>query len=439
MHPFMRFRHRILAGLFLLSIITYLDRVCIAVAAGPMQRELHLGPTAWGWVLGVFTISYALFEIPTGSMGDRLGGRRILTRIVLWWSAFTALTGMITRFWTLLLVRFLFGAGEAGAFPNISAVVSRWFPERERGRAVGATWMASRVGGALAPLIVVPLNAHFGWRVSFFLLGALGLFWTAGWYGLYRDHPKLMSGVSEKELAEIGETPEIARDHRLPWSIAGRSLNFWLILLMYHTYCWGSYFYISWMPDYLVQGRGFTPGQMAYWAMLPFLIASFCDLGGGWVSDYLCGKIGLKWGRRLIGGGGLLAGGVFLMLMAATANPVVAGIFLAVSYGCQDSMLPVSWAVCMDVGGKHAGGISASMNMAGQVGSFMSSVAFGYAVSYLRHHHFSVYQQFNLPMYPLAAMLMVSGLLFLRIDPTVSVVAETQRHNPDPAQMLNSA
>ena len=120
---------------------------------------------------------------------------------------------------------------------------------------------------------------------------------------------------------------------------------------------------------------------MKYWAMLPFLIAAFGDLGGGWASDYLCTKIGFKWGRRLIGGGGLLSGGVFLMLMAATANPVLAAILLAVSYGCQDSMLPVSWAVCMDVGGKHCGGISASMNMAGQVGSLISSVAFGYAVA----------------------------------------------------------
>jgi MFS transporter, ACS family, glucarate transporter len=435
MPPFMRFRYRVLSGLFLLSVITYLDRVCIAVASGPMQKELHLGPSEWGWVLGVFTISYALFEIPTGTMGDRLGGRRILTRIVLWWSAFTALTGSITRFWALLLVRFLFGAGEAGAFPNISAVVSRWFPERERGRAIGVSWMASRVGGALSPLIVVPLTIRFGWRLSFFILGAVGVAWTIGWYSLYRDHPTKVKSISAQELEEIGETPRVAKDHRLPWGTASRSRNFWLILLMYHTYCWGSYFYISWMPTYLEQGRGFTPGEMKYWAMLPFVIAAFGDLGGGWVSDYLCGKIGMKWGRRLIGGGGLLGGGIFLTLMAATSSAALAGIFLAVSYGFQDSMLPVSWAVCMDVGSEHAGGISASMNMAGQVGSFVSSVAFGYAVAYLRHRQFNLHDQFNLPIYPLAAMLIVSGLLFLRIDPTVSVVA--RQREPDPVLTLN--
>jgi MFS family permease len=396
-----------------------------------MQRELHLGPAEWGWVLGVFTISYALFEIPTGAMGDRLGGRRILTRIVLWWSAFTALTGSVTRYWMLLVVRFLFGAGEAGGFPNISASISRWFPPHERARALGISWMASRVGGALSPLLVVPLMIHFGWRLAFFVLGGIGIMWAAGWYWLYRDHPSLMRGITQKELEEIGETPQVARDHHLPWRIAIRSRNFWLILLMYHTYCWGSYFYISWMPTYLEQGRGFSLNEMKYWAMAPFVIGACGDLCGGWASDLLTRRWGIKWGRRLIGGGGLIAGGVLLTLMAGTSNRELAAIFLALSYGCQDSMLPVSWAVCLDVGGKHSGGISGAMNMAGQTASFLSSVAFGYAVSYLRSHNFSFEQQFNLPIYPLAAMLIVSGILFFRIDPTKSVVDE-ETSTPQP-------
>ena len=139
----MPYRYRVLVGLFFLSVITYLDRVCIAVAAKPMQDDLHISASMWGWVPGAFTLSYAFFEIPSGMLGDRIGGRRVLTRIVLWWSAFTALTGAVTRYWMLLLVQFLFGAGEAGAFPNISAAIARWFPERERGRAIGISWMAS--------------------------------------------------------------------------------------------------------------------------------------------------------------------------------------------------------------------------------------------------------------------------------------------------------
>jgi predicted MFS family arabinose efflux permease len=271
----------------------------------------------------------------------------------------------------------------------------------------------------------------FGWRAAFFTLGVVGVFWAAGWFALYRDHPSLLPGITESEMKEIGNTPAVAREHRLPWRATGRNSNFWLILLMYHTYCWGSYFYISWMPTYLEQGRGFSPQQMKYWAMMPFVIGACGNLTGGWVSDVLTRKLGLVWGRRLIGGGGLLAGGILLTLMAATSNPVLAAIFLALSYGCQDSMLPVSWAVCLDVGSKHAGGISAAMNMAGQVGSFTSSVLFGYAVNYFRNHQFTVEQQFNLPIYPLAAMLIISGFLFFRIDPTRSVVGdETPSRGP---------
>ena len=428
----MPYRYRVLVGLFFLSVITYLDRVCIAVAAKPMQDELHISASMWGWVPGAFTLSYAFFEIPSGMLGDRIGGRRVLTRIVLWWSAFTAITGAVTRYWMLLVVQFLFGAGEAGAFPNISASIARWFPERERGRAIGISWMASRIGGALSPLIVVPLMRNFGWRSAFYVVGTVGVLWSAAWYWWYRDHPQLMPKITAKELETIGETPGIARSHRIPWRLVTRNSNFLLILLMYHTYCWGSYFYISWMPNYLQRGRGFNDEQMKYWAMLPFIIGACGNLCGGSLSDFLVKRIGLKWGRRAVGGGGLLMGGILLISMAATADPQIAAVLLALSYGCQDSMLPVSWAVCMDVGQKYSGSISASMNMAGQVGSFISSVAFGYAVDYLRHHQFSVYQQFNLPIYPLAGMLLVSGILFLTIDPTRSVSKMEEAAQPRP-------
>src|SRR6266436_547629 len=162
----MKYRHRVLGMLFLLSVITYLDRVCIAVAGPRMQADLQIGPEWWGWVVGVFAISYAAFEIPSGSMGDRMGPRKVLTRIVLWWSAFTTLTGFAANFQLLLPIRFLFGAGEAGAYPNSSSSISRWFPTVERARAHGIVWMASRIGGAISPLLVVPIQARYECRAS---------------------------------------------------------------------------------------------------------------------------------------------------------------------------------------------------------------------------------------------------------------------------------
>ena len=164
-------RRGVMGLLILLFAITYLDRVCISVAGPRMQEDLGIDPIGWGWVTGMFTLAYCLFEIPTGMLADRIGPRRVLTRIVVWWSAFTALTGAMTGFYPLLLTRFLFGAGEAGAFPNASVVVSRWFPPRQRATISGVNLMASQVGGAIAPLLVLPIQMRYGWRMSFFVFG----------------------------------------------------------------------------------------------------------------------------------------------------------------------------------------------------------------------------------------------------------------------------
>ena len=162
-----KYRHRVLGLLILLFAITYIDRVCISVAGPRIQQELHIDPVGWGWVTAMFTLAYCLFEIPTGGLGDRIGPRRVLTRVVLWWSAFTSLTGMMSNYYLLLLTRFAFGAGEAGAFPNASIVISRWFPATQRASIAGVMLMASQIGGAIAPLVVVTIQIRYGWRASF--------------------------------------------------------------------------------------------------------------------------------------------------------------------------------------------------------------------------------------------------------------------------------
>ena len=158
----MKFRNRVQELLSLLLVITYLDRVCISVAGPRMQEALHLSPLQWGWVTGIFTLSYAAFEIPSGWLGDRIGPRKVLTRIVLWWSAFTSLTGLVTGFYPLLVTRFLFAMGEVGVLPNASIAVARWFPVHERGRALGICLMATQLGGAFAPLLVLPIQIRYG-------------------------------------------------------------------------------------------------------------------------------------------------------------------------------------------------------------------------------------------------------------------------------------
>jgi MFS family permease len=216
----MKYRHRVLGLLFLMSMITYLDRVAITYASSDIIRDLHLDDRMWGWVVSIFALSYAAFEIPSGWLGDKIGPRRVLTRIVVWWSAFTSLTGAVVSFWQLLACRFLFGAGEAGAYPNAASSISRWFPALERARAQGVVWMASRAGGALTPLIIIPLQAVLGWRVTFGLLGIIGVLWALWWYAWYRDTPREKAQVSADELAEIGPTGLAAHEKAPPSATA---------------------------------------------------------------------------------------------------------------------------------------------------------------------------------------------------------------------------
>lgn len=409
-------RNRVLVLLFLLSIITYIDRVCIAVAGPRMQKELDISPDMWGWVVGAFTISYALFEIPSGAMADRMGARAVLTRIVLWWSIFTSLTGAVSNYFVLLLVRFCFGAGEAGAYPGATSAVSRWFPSAERARATGIVWMASRLGGAMSPLLVVPIQMAYGWRMSFYVFGVLGAIWCCIWYFWYRNTPPEKEAVSRQELEEIGPAPAGAH-HGLPWGQVFRERNFLLILLMYHTYCWGSYFYLSWLHTYLQKGRGFSENEMKLWSTLPFICGACGNLIGGLLSDTFVRRFGLKFARRVIGATGLALSGLFMLGCSQTPNKEMAVIFLALGYGSMDCMLPVAWAVCMDVGRKYAGAVSGAMNMAGQLGSFLTSVVFGYVVVW-------AHGDYNVPLVYMGAMLLVSAWLFTLIDPTIPLIRE---------------
>src|SRR5437762_4168718 len=195
----MKVRYRVLAMLVMLSVVTYLDRICIAVAASDMQKDLHISEEGWGWVLGAFFFAYGLFEIPSGALGDWIGQRKVLTRIVLWWSAFTALTPIARNYYFLVATRFLFGAGEAGAYPNASGCISRWFPPAERAQAQGLVWGASRLGGALAGVAVGALLSRLGWQGCFWLFGSLGLVWAAVWAWWYRDDPATHAAVGKEE------------------------------------------------------------------------------------------------------------------------------------------------------------------------------------------------------------------------------------------------
>jgi MFS transporter, ACS family, glucarate transporter len=400
----------VLILLVLVSIITFLDRLAIAVAGPRMQDELGISPQRWGWVLGAFVLAYGAFEIPTGALGDRAGQRKVLTRIVVWWSLFTGLTGAASGFLPLLAIRFLFGAGEAGAYPNIAGSVARWFPPGERARAQGFVWGASRAGGALAPRIVIPIQDAFGWRASFWAFGLIGLAWAAVWFWWYRDDPADQPGITEEELREIGEKPGGHLPSAIPWALLLRSPQLWLIVAMYSCYAWGSWFYFSWLHTYLVKGRGFTEKEMGLYSALPFVLGVVANVSGGYLCDYLSRRLGLGPGRRLVGTASLAASALLLIAAALTAERMAAVALLALSFGVMDLMLPTAWAICLDVGRPYAGAVTGAMNMAGQFGGFLCTVVFGYVVGRSGSYHS--------PLFLIAAMLLLSAFLFSRIDPT---------------------
>jgi MFS transporter, ACS family, glucarate transporter len=389
-------RRQLLVFLVALAMVTFLDRIAIASAGPRIQRALHISASQWGWVLGAFILSYGLFEIPTGAMGDRVGPRKVLTRIVLWWSAFTALTGLAWSFAPLVAIRFMFGAGEAGAYPNMSAITARWFPLKERAQAQGFIWAASRFGGALAPVLVIPLQTSIGWRWTFAVLGALGVLWTVAWMAWSRESPA------------AGAVAEDPRRGDSSWRDAFRKKQLWLIVLMYFCYAWGSWFFFGWFPTWLVKGAGFTEAEMGIYSALPFLCGAAGNLAGGYLSDRMAASFGVKTARRTVGSGALIASSILLLCMTLTHSRLAIVILSSLGFGVADVMLPTAWALCLDIGGRQVGLITGVMNSAGQFGGFVCSVVFGYIVQLTGNY--------NMPLWGVAGMVMIAALLFTRID-----------------------
>lgn len=376
----MKKRYELVVIFIIFAIITYLDRNSISSIGDDITRELNLSDKEWGMILSAFSLAYGAFEIPTGMMVDKIGPKKTLIRIVLWWSAFTILTGFASGFYFLLIVRFLFGAGEAGAFPTISVAIARWFPTVERGRIQSIVWMGSRMGGALAPITSIWLADAYGWRGVFYIFGSLGLVWALGWYFWFKDEPRDMKGISPEEVKEIetGRSNDGTSHSLLPWKTVLKSPNLWALMGMYHCLLYGAYFYMSWMPKYLQNGRGIPKSELGWMVSLPFVLGMAGCLAGGFASDYLVKKRGLRQGRSYVGMFGLVMAGICMIIGSFVQDTSIAIIFLALGLAFKDFTLPVSWAAATDIGGDHAGSVSGTMGLAGQLGSAIMATAFGF-------------------------------------------------------------
>ena len=407
-----RVRFGVLGVLFLLAIVTYIDRVCISLAAPWITAELHLTPVEMGAVFSTFAVTYALFAVPTAWLGDRFGARRVLAGIVFLWSAFTAVTGMVYRFAALLVVQFLFGATQAGAYPNITRAVANWFPADRRGSAMGTVWMGSRLGAALTPPLALLLMRRYGWRVTFYLLGALALIWVCGWLAWYRDDPAKKKSVNalELELIRAGRF-ESSGKPLAPgsWKSAFTHKNLWALYLMYFNLGFVYYLYISWFPTYLLRDRGVEVAQLGFYASLPLAFSCLANLLGGITTDKLVRRWGLVWGRRGVGIAGCAASAAFLLAGLQVKAMPAAILLISLAPAACDFTLASSWATCADIGGPLAGTISGAMNMVGNVGSVLSPILMGFLVQ--------TTGKWGLTFY-IAALLNVAGaLLWFTINP----------------------
>ena len=269
-----------------LGIITYIDRVCISKSQGLIVTDLGLTEKQMGMVFSAFTLAYALFEIPTGWLGDKLGPRRMLMRVVAFWSLFTALTGYAWNFVSMLVCRFLFGAGEAGAFPNMTKMFTIWLPQRERGLAQGVTWLSARWGGAFTPLLVVWVLGFMSWRHAFVMFGAMGLVWAVAFYRWFRDNPRDHKGVNEAELALMeGSERNLDNHAAVPWGKFFRSRTVLLLWLYYFCISYVWYFYITWLPKYMTEVLHFDSHDKvaAVLGGLPLFLGGIGCFVGGWL------------------------------------------------------------------------------------------------------------------------------------------------------------
>ena len=371
-------RHKVLALAVCLAFITYLDRVCISVTAPDIMRELSLTKVQMGFIFSSFTLAYALFEVPTGWWGDRVGPRRVVTRIVIWWSVFTAATASAVGFRSLAVLRFLFGAGEAGAWPNVAKVFSRWFPSSERGTAQGIFFMGAHLGGGVTPVLVVLLAQRLHWRAVFVLFSLFGFAWAAVWRSWFRDDPAEHRAVSAAELAHIraGAT-DTANDHRSGFrTLANPSVI--AICAAYFTQGYGFYFYITWLPTYLLQTKGVSAGAMSLLAGLPLLLSVVADLLGGLTTDYLTRRYGFRIGRCGVAGASLAVASLSIATAAMLSHSVFAACLIALGAASSNFLLGASWGACVDLSGRNAGFVSAAMNTAGQIGGTLSPIVFAW-------------------------------------------------------------
>ena len=386
-----------------LAMIMYIQRVAISAAIVPIAADLHLNKAQTGVILGAFGLSYALFEIPMGLLGDKLGVRWVLSQLVLIWSVFTALTGAAWNLVSLWAIRFLFGAGEAGCFPNLTRMLSAWLPLSERVKAQAVMWAFGRWGGALAPPVAFFVIYHFGWRLGFVALAMIGVAWVAVFLPWFRNDPAQHKSVNAAELKLLEAGRELVLHERgIPWYRLLLQKDIFFLGLQYFGFSYTWYFYVTWLPTWLQQARGLAPGVAATYAMVPLAFGGL----GSIVSGFLPLSIPRKW----VAVGGFFATAILITMIANMPGVALPMVLMGIASFTSDLTMPISWNTCVEIGKEYTATVSSTMNMLGNFAGFVAPTVFGLILQGTNNN-------WSMEMYTMAAAAVVSGACWFFLEP----------------------
>jgi ACS family glucarate transporter-like MFS transporter len=425
-----RVRWFLIFWLFLLSAVSYLDRVNISIAGGSIVDAYHLTDVQLGKVFSSLVAGYALFQTIGGYLADRFGPRRVLTGGVIWWGIFTALTAIVPpniggALFLFMAVRFLLGAGEAVIYPAANQFVARWIPVRERGIANGWIFAGVGAGAGLTPPLITYLMIHYGWRSSFWVCAVIGFFAGGVWFVAARDTPAEHPRVSPSELATIQSGLKVTQTRPthsdepnalVPWTRVVRSREVWAITVSYFCYGYVAWIFFSWFYRYLAKVRGLDLKASAFYSMLPFLAMLGCCLLGGLVNDRLTKWRGPRVGRCALAAFAMGVAGVFIAFGSEVQSVRLASVVLAGGAGALYLSQSSFWSVTADIAGASAGSVSGFMNMGGQMGGALTgsltpwiAARYGWTASFL----------------VAAALCLLGALSWLAVDP-LKTLTQTQ-------------
>jgi len=376
-----RIRWLLIFWMFVISAVSYLDRVNISIAAQSIANEFRLDNIRLGYVFSAWGLGYAFFQAPAGRLADRFGPRKVLALGTVWWALFTALTAMVPAGFagalvTLLSVRFLLGVGEAVVFPSSNRLVAAWIPSEERGISNGFIFAGVGAGAGITPPLITYILLHHGWRWSFWVSAFIGLAAGLVWFLIARDQPGQHPWIGAEEIAHIESrlpNPTGALETRpLPWKTILASKNVLAITLSYFCYGYVAYIFFTWFFSYLSTVRGLDLKSSSYYGMLPFLAMATCSPLGGWIGDRASKRYGKRTGRCGVACAGMALSAVFLAFGTQARDARIASIILAGGAGALYLSQSAFWSVTSDIAGHSAGSVSGVMNMGNQIGAVIT-------------------------------------------------------------------